>query len=260
MGGILAVGGGSKNPPRLVRIDLGSAARGGPVIALVGKGITFDTGGISIKPAAQMDEMKWDKMGACAVLGDPRGRQPARPAGPPARLPAARREHAGRRRLPARRHRALRQRQDGRDPQHRRRRPHGPGRRARLGGERQARTRMVEYSTLTGACVVALGPTGAGLFSPSDDLARGPARRRGRRRRAALAAAALARVPRGDEGQPLRPQEPRRTLGRCLHRRGLPVAVRRRGRASGRISTSPVRPTSAATAAASAAPPATRSR
>ncbi len=69
MGGILAVGAGSKNPPRLVRIDLGSAKRGGPVIALVGKGITFDTGGISIKPAAQMDEMKWDKMGACAVLG-----------------------------------------------------------------------------------------------------------------------------------------------------------------------------------------------
>ena len=66
MGGILAVGGGSKNPPRLVRLEGGSR---GPKVALVGKGVTFDTGGISIKPAAAMDEMKYDKCGACTVLG-----------------------------------------------------------------------------------------------------------------------------------------------------------------------------------------------
>src|SRR6185503_2969218 len=78
MGGILAVGGGSKNPPRLVRLGWRGAAAAGdgggsngarPRVALVGKGVTFDTGGISIKPAKDMDEMKWDKSGACTVLG-----------------------------------------------------------------------------------------------------------------------------------------------------------------------------------------------
>ena len=66
MAGILAVGSGSAHPPRLVRLDWGTE---GPVIALVGKGVTFDTGGISIKPAQNMEEMKYDKCGACTVLG-----------------------------------------------------------------------------------------------------------------------------------------------------------------------------------------------
>ena len=66
MGGILAVGSGSAHPPRLVRLDWGTE---GPVIALVGKGVTFDTGGISIKPAQSMEDMKYDKCGACTVLG-----------------------------------------------------------------------------------------------------------------------------------------------------------------------------------------------
>jgi leucyl aminopeptidase len=66
MGGLVAVGAGSSHAPRLVRIDWG---RRGPIVALVGKGVTFDTGGISIKPAADMDEMKYDKCGACNVLG-----------------------------------------------------------------------------------------------------------------------------------------------------------------------------------------------
>jgi len=65
MGGILAVGSGSENEPRLVRLDWGER---GPRVALVGKGVTFDTGGISIKPAREMDEMKYDKCGACTVL------------------------------------------------------------------------------------------------------------------------------------------------------------------------------------------------
>jgi leucyl aminopeptidase len=66
MGGILAVGSGSAHPPRLVRLDWGTE---GPVVALVGKGVTFDTGGISIKPAQNMEDMKYDKCGACTVLG-----------------------------------------------------------------------------------------------------------------------------------------------------------------------------------------------
>jgi leucyl aminopeptidase len=66
MGGILAVGGGSASPPRLVRLEWG---KGPQTISFVGKGVTFDTGGISIKPAGGMDEMKYDKSGACTVLG-----------------------------------------------------------------------------------------------------------------------------------------------------------------------------------------------
>ena len=67
-GGILAVGMGSAHPPRLVRMDY--APQGATAhLALVGKGITFDTGGISIKPAASMDEMKADMGGAAAVIG-----------------------------------------------------------------------------------------------------------------------------------------------------------------------------------------------
>lgn len=70
MGGILGVGQGSVRPPRMliVRYQGRGAPEGGP-IALVGKGITFDTGGISIKPSAGMGNMKMDMSGAAAVIG-----------------------------------------------------------------------------------------------------------------------------------------------------------------------------------------------
>jgi len=68
-GGLLAVGGGSPRGPRLIVLH----HRGGPKtqapIALVGKAITFDSGGISIKPAADMEDMIFDKCGGMAVLG-----------------------------------------------------------------------------------------------------------------------------------------------------------------------------------------------
>ncbi|MFM9033252.1 MAG: leucyl aminopeptidase [Mycobacterium sp.] len=70
-GGIIGVGKGSANPPRLVRLTYrGSKGRKGkvPKVALIGKGITFDTGGISIKPAAQMHHMTSDMAGAAAVI------------------------------------------------------------------------------------------------------------------------------------------------------------------------------------------------
>ncbi|MCZ6463277.1 MAG: leucyl aminopeptidase [Proteobacteria bacterium] len=86
MGGILAVGQGSSNPPRLVVLEHNArrsaraaksrrkkaSARTGrplPTICLVGKGITFDSGGISIKPSAGMQDMKHDMSGAAAVVG-----------------------------------------------------------------------------------------------------------------------------------------------------------------------------------------------
>jgi leucyl aminopeptidase len=69
MGGILGVGQASQNPPRLVVLESRQAPRDAVTVALVGKGITFDTGGISLKPGAKMDVMKCDMAGAAAVLG-----------------------------------------------------------------------------------------------------------------------------------------------------------------------------------------------
>jgi leucyl aminopeptidase len=67
-GGIVGVGQGSANPPRLVHLSYkGKRARS--KVALVGKGITFDSGGLSLKPAAAMEEMKSDMGGAAAVIG-----------------------------------------------------------------------------------------------------------------------------------------------------------------------------------------------
>ncbi|HEY6495407.1 MAG TPA: leucyl aminopeptidase [Trebonia sp.] len=67
-GGILGVGQGSVNPPRLVRLEHApeGAAR---TLVLAGKGITFDSGGLSLKPAKSMESMKSDMSGAAAVLG-----------------------------------------------------------------------------------------------------------------------------------------------------------------------------------------------
>ncbi|WP_277834379.1 leucyl aminopeptidase [Speluncibacter jeojiensis] len=68
-GGIIGVGKGSSRPPRLVRLShKGSRRKGAPTVALVGKGVTFDTGGISIKPAAGMENMTSDMGGAAAVV------------------------------------------------------------------------------------------------------------------------------------------------------------------------------------------------
>jgi leucyl aminopeptidase len=68
-GGITAVGKGSKNEPKLIVLEHNRGKRNEKPIILVGKAVTFDTGGISIKPGAAMDEMKFDKCGGCTVLG-----------------------------------------------------------------------------------------------------------------------------------------------------------------------------------------------
>lgn len=69
MGGLLGVGQGSVNPPRMIIIHYEGDATSNEKWGLVGKGITFDTGGISLKPAAGMEEMISDMGGAAAVLG-----------------------------------------------------------------------------------------------------------------------------------------------------------------------------------------------
>ena len=148
------------------------------MLGLVGKAVTFDTGGISIKPAAKMGEMKFDMSGGAAVI---------EAVGAIARLAAA---GAGRRRrrrdrepavaaasMKPGRHRARRERHDDRGQQHRRRGPPGAGRLPRA-REAQGAERLVDIATLTGGCVVALGSTYAGLMANDDELgARSSARR-----------------------------------------------------------------------------------
>ena len=68
MGSFLSVARGSAQPPRLIVLKHQGGGKSAPVV-LVGKGITFDSGGISIKPGAAMDEMKFDMCGAASVIG-----------------------------------------------------------------------------------------------------------------------------------------------------------------------------------------------
>ena len=69
MGALLGVAQGSANAPKLIVLQWRGAGENDKPYALVGKGITFDTGGISIKPSAGMEEMKFDMCGAAGVLG-----------------------------------------------------------------------------------------------------------------------------------------------------------------------------------------------
>ena len=81
MGSLLSVARGSRQPPKLIIMEYSGGEQGATSrVVLVGKGVTFDSGGISIKPAPAMDEMKFDMCGAASVLGTSRGRGRAGPA------------------------------------------------------------------------------------------------------------------------------------------------------------------------------------
>jgi leucyl aminopeptidase len=69
MGSLLSVSRGSREPARLISLEYSGGRKGDRPVALVGKGVTFDSGGISIKPSPAMDEMKFDMCGAASVLG-----------------------------------------------------------------------------------------------------------------------------------------------------------------------------------------------
>ena len=69
MGALLSVARGSVEPPKLFTMEYGGGLEGDAPVVLIGKGITFDTGGISLKPGAEMDEMKFDMCGAASVVG-----------------------------------------------------------------------------------------------------------------------------------------------------------------------------------------------
>ena len=167
MGGLAAVGGGSANKPRCVRVRIGYR---GPKVALVGKGVTFDTGGISIKPAAAMDEMKYDKSGACAVMGIGRA---AVDLGLPIRLelylPLAENMLDGNSYRPGDIVRCM----NGKTVEILNTDAEGRMILAdALAWAAQGKPDyLVDFATLTGACVVALGESTAGLFTRDDELA-----------------------------------------------------------------------------------------
>ena len=173
MGCFLAVTQGSEEPPRFLVIEhrAPASAKGAPVV-LVGKGITFDTGGISLKDPPTMDEMKFDMSGAACVIGTMNAVAELNlPLNVVGLVAACENMPDGRAIKPgdivtsaAGPHR--------RDPQHRRRRPPGALRRAPLREALQARRSSIDMATLTGAIVVALGVHHTGVFSNNDALAR----------------------------------------------------------------------------------------
>ena len=172
MGSFLAVAQGSDEPPRFIVAQLPRRARKAQApVVLVGKGITFDTGGISIKPAAEMDEMKFDMGGAASVLGTLRavGRAASRRSTWSASIPTCENMPSGRAVKPGdvvtslsgQTIEILNTDAEGRlilcD--------------ALTYAERFKPAAVVDIATLTGACVVALGHHHSGLFSTDDALA-----------------------------------------------------------------------------------------
>jgi leucyl aminopeptidase len=169
-GGLLAVGGGSVRGPRLV--ELKWAPRGAKQhVVLVGKGITFDTGGISIKPGPGMGLMKKDMGGAAAVLGTVLAAAALRlPVKVTALMPIAENMPSGSAYRPGdviRHHGGKTSEVLNTDAE---------GRLVLADALAYAAARLrpdalVDLATLTGAQSVALGKRTAALFSPSDDLA-----------------------------------------------------------------------------------------
>ena len=170
MGSFLAVAQGSDEPPKfIIARGMGGAKDAAPVV-LVGKGITFDTGGISLKQAAEMDEMKFDMGGAASVLGTLRAvAEMKAKVNLIGIIPACENMPSGRAIKPGdvvtsmsgQTIEILNTDAEGRlilcD--------------ALTYAERFKPAVVVDIATLTGACVIALGHHRSGLFSPDDALA-----------------------------------------------------------------------------------------
>jgi leucyl aminopeptidase len=170
MGAFLAVAQGSSEPLRFIVARYNGAAKTQAPVVLVGKGITFDTGGISIKPAGEMDEMKFDMGGAASVLGTLRAVAELKPKlNLVVIVPSCENMPDGRAVKPGdvvtsmsgQTIEILNTDAEGRlilcD--------------ALTYAERFKPAVVVDVATLTGACVVALGNHNSGLFSPDDALA-----------------------------------------------------------------------------------------
>jgi len=170
MGSFMAVAQGSEEPLRFIVLRYQGATASESPIVLVGKGITFDSGGISIKPAPEMDEMKFDMGGAASVLGAFRAIADLKPAlNVVGLIPACENLPDGRAFKPGdivtsmsgQTIEVLNTDAEGRlilcD--------------ALTYAERFKPRAVVDIATLTGACVIALGGIRSGLFSTDDALA-----------------------------------------------------------------------------------------
>ncbi len=170
MGSFLSVAQGSAEPPRFIVMQYHGAAKSAPPLVLVGKGITFDSGGISLKPGAEMDEMKFDMGGAASVIGTMCAVARLKPAINLIGVIAAAENMPGGKALKpgdvvtslsGQTIEVLNTDAEGRlvlcD--------------ALTYVERFKPAAVVDIATLTGACVVALGTVRSGLFSADDGLA-----------------------------------------------------------------------------------------
>jgi len=171
MGALLSVARGSAEPPKLITIEHRGGPRNAKPIALVGKGVTFDTGGISLKPAAEMDEMKFDMCGAASVLGTLEAvgelRLPLNVVGV---IPTTENMPGGRATKPGDIVKSL----SGQTVEVLN--TDAEGRLILCDAltyvERYAPAAVIDIATLTGACVIALGHVASGVFANDDALAR----------------------------------------------------------------------------------------
>jgi leucyl aminopeptidase len=170
MGGLLAVNQGSAKEPRFIVLEY-SPKNAKKHVALVGKGITFDSGGISIKPAERMEEMKFDMCGAAAVIGTI---EAAAKLGLPVKItgaiPSTENLPSGNAYKPGDIVRMM----NGKTVEIVNTDAEG---RMILGDALHYASELkpdhlIDYATLTGAMVVALASEAAGLFSNDDELAR----------------------------------------------------------------------------------------
>jgi leucyl aminopeptidase len=170
MGGLLAVNRGSAEEPRFIVMEY-TPRKAKKHVTLVGKGITFDSGGISIKPAEKMEEMKFDMCGAAAVIGT---MEAAAKLAIPVRItgviPSTENLPSGSAYKPG----DIVTMMSGKTVEIVNTDAEG---RMILGDALHYASQLkpdhlLDYATLTGACVVALASEAAGLFSNDDDLAR----------------------------------------------------------------------------------------
>ena len=171
MGAFLAVARGSPEPPALIVMEYEGGARGGRPVVLVGKGITFDTGGISIKPALELDEMKFDMCGAASVFGAMRAAALMKlPLGVVGIIPATENMPGGNAMKPGDVVTTMSgQTVEILDTDH-------EGRLvlcdALTYAARYRPAAVIDIATLTDSIVIALGDVASGVFSNSDALAR----------------------------------------------------------------------------------------
>ncbi|MCX6780746.1 MAG: leucyl aminopeptidase, partial [Candidatus Magasanikbacteria bacterium] len=170
MGGLLGVSAGSDRPPAFIIMEYRGGKTGDAPTVLVGKGITFDAGGISIKPSSKMDEMKFDMLGGATVIGAllaiAKLKLPVNVVG---LVPAAENLPSGSAIVPSdilRMHSGKTVEVLDTDAEGRLVLADALSYAARF-KPRQ----MIDLATLTGACVVAMGETRAGMWSTDEKLA-----------------------------------------------------------------------------------------